>query len=711
MKKLAYFAAVAAMLVGFSSCNDEFLDLSPKGSITDATAFTSYESCSAYLLTLYEMFSGDYGYIFPGPAPVVGSQGTATRDVYSGLLDDYNSGDGTISNAYADQRITVPTGANSYSWPYQWIRKANIMLAHIEEPKVSDAQRKHLEAVARFFRAYAHFGLLVNYGDIIYVDTVLGETSDELKGKRESRVSVADKIYKDLLFCEENIQDNLAAGNTINSTVVKAFISRFCLFEGTWRKYHGIADESNLVTGKQLLEKCVSVSKEIADRNIPLYTGDSNDKHPGKGWGQMWTTEDLSKVPSVFLYVKYVDNIKMHRLGHFEHIASASLEMPQSTVDLYLTRDGLPIHNANVKHYNYDSTNGYTVGEAYDYANCDPYKTFRMRDPRLWQMVTPPYHVLLVGTNEGAADNTNGWVHDMSFDGKYDEYVSQFAPRGNQGTLKDDNPYWLSPNFNVAFHQVESHKSLPSTNWAGNVLINVPNIKGGKTQDWSKGATQYATPQAFQQGRSGYFVWKHVANWDRQYSYGPADIAGKPQFKLEEVLLNYAEASYEVNGKLSQEIADATINKLRERAEVGAMTVAQINDVFDPDRDKSVDPVLWEIRRERLIELMGESFSFEDIRRWKKADWFVNKQVCGVWVDAANIGAVTSKTGGATGVLSAATKLEATTAEVEAQGGGHVYFYLDPIKAGKGWKDAYYLQPIPSEEILLNPSLEQNEGY
>ena len=66
MKKLAYFAAVAAMLVGFSSCNDEFLDLSPKGSITDATAFTSYESCSAYLLTLYEMFSGEYGYIFPG---------------------------------------------------------------------------------------------------------------------------------------------------------------------------------------------------------------------------------------------------------------------------------------------------------------------------------------------------------------------------------------------------------------------------------------------------------------------------------------------------------------------------------------------------------------------------------------------------------------------------------------------------------------------
>ena len=710
MKKIAYFTAVAAMLVGFSSCNDEFLELTPKGSITDATAFTSYESCSAYLLTLYDMFGGSYGNIFPGPAPVVGPFGTSTRDLYSGLLNNYGPGDGTIPNSYADQTITIPTTSNAYSLPYQWIRKANIMLAHIDEPNVSDAQRKHIESLSRFFKAYAYFCLLANYGDVIYVDEVLNESSEELMKSRDSRVVVADKIYNDLLFCEENIQDDLAAGNTINSTVVKAFLSRFCLFEGTWRKYHNIADEQGCVTRQQLLQKCLEVSKEIADRNIPLYTGDNNDKHPGKGWGQMWTTEDLSKVPSVFLYVKYVDNIKMHRLGHYEHIASASLEMPQSTVDLYLTRDGLPIHNSGVKYYKYDSENGYTEGEKYDYANCEPYKTFRMRDPRLWQMVTPPYHVNLVGKDKGALDNNNAWVHDLSHNGKYDEYVSQFAPRGKEMSLNDGTAYWWCPNFNTAFHQIESHKSLPSSNWAGNILINVPNIKGGASKNWTKEATQYKNPKAFQQGRSGYFVWKHVANWDRQDATFTADVAGKPQFKLEEVLLNYAEAAFEL-GKFDQGIADATINKLRVRAEVGKMNVSVIDDSFDPDRDKTVDPVLWEIRRERLIELMGESFSFEDVRRWKKADWFVNKQVCGVWVDADNIKAVTSKTGGSTGVLSAATKLEATPEEVIAQGGGHVYFYLDPVKAGKGWKAAYYLQPIPSEEGLLNPNLGQNDGY
>ena len=65
------------------------------------------------------------------------------------------------------------------------------------------------------------------------------------------------------------------------------------------------------------------------------------------------------------------------------------------------------------------------------------------------------------------------------------------------------------------------------------------------------------------------------------------------------------------------------------------MTVADINDSFDPNRDKgnalggqvtggkfgnyNVNPVLWEIRRERQIELFGEGFAFYDIRRWAKA--------------------------------------------------------------------------------------------
>jgi hypothetical protein len=57
------------------------------------------------------------------------------------------------------------------------------------------------------------------------------------------------------------------------------------------------------------------------------------------------------------------------------------------------------------------------------------------------------------------------------------------------------------------------------------------------------------------------------------------------------------------------------------------------------------------------------------------------------------------------------THLEATSADVTAQGGGHLYYYLAPAKAGKGWLDKYYLEPIPSEELLLNENLEQQAAW
>ena len=707
MKRYINILLATAALVGFVSCNDEFLELKPKGSLTEASGFATYETCTDYSLNLYNVFNGPHAnpaaIYFQGPTVNYNSGlGSSQRDIWSGLLTQYTNGYSTVPNSYADQSVTIPTTSVAYSYPYSVIRTANILLEHLADANLTDAEHKHLEAVARFFRAYCHYALMLNYGDCIYVDKVLGENSEELQSPRDSRLYVADQIYKELQWCADNIQDNLAEPNTVNSDVVKAFMSRFCLFEGTWRKYHNVAESGEYVTGTQLLQKCVEVSKALADKFPTLYTGDNNDKHPGKGWGQMWTTENLGKVPSVLLYVKHVQDKKMHRLGHYEHIASVCLEMPQSTVDLYLTADGLPIHNANVKTYDYNGiTRTYTESATpYDYANADSYKTFRKRDPRLWQMVTPPYHVLSVG-------GTNDWGMDESNDGVYSEFVHQFAPRGKD----NGNGTWTSPNFNAGYHQIETHKSLPSTNWAGNVLWGVPHTQMSDASNrYVNGKTGYFDGHGFQRGKSGYFVWKHVANWDKQFASGTADISDKPVFKMEEVLLNYAEAAFEL-GQFTQGIADATINKLRDRAEVGRMTVSAIGNDFDPDRDPSVAPVLWEIRRERLVELMGESFSFDDVRRWKKGDWYVNKHHYGAWVNADNLDAVVSRTGGQTGVMDNTTHLEATPAVAAAQGGGHLYYYLDPVKAGKGWLDKYYLMPIPTEELLLNSNLQQQDAW
>lgn len=48
------------------------------------------------------------------------------------------------------------------------------------------------------------------------------------------------------------------------------------------------------------------------------------------------------------------------------------------------------------------------------------------------------------------------------------------------------------------------------------------------------------------------------------------------------------------------------------------MVLTDITTDFDPDRDQDVNPLLWEIRRERRVELMGEGTRLDDLRRWKK---------------------------------------------------------------------------------------------
>lgn len=49
-----------------------------------------------------------------------------------------------------------------------------------------------------------------------------------------------------------------------------------------------------------------------------------------------------------------------------------------------------------------------------------------------------------------------------------------------------------------------------------------------------------------------------------------------PLFRMGEILVNYAEAAYEL-GEFSQNIADATINRLRKRANLPDMIVCRNN--------------------------------------------------------------------------------------------------------------------------------------
>ncbi len=125
---------------------------------------------------------------------------------------------------------------------------------------------------------------------------------------------------------------------------------------------------------------------------------------------------------------------------------------------------------------------------------------------------------------------------------------------------------------------------------------------------------------------------------------GAKNTTDAPCLRYAEVLLNYAEATYELalmgKGAFTQADLDKSINLIRARQDVNLPALKMsgdqpmVNNVAfdDPMRlsiesytgETPVDPLLWEIRRERRCELCLEGFRVNDLKRWKRLDYVWN---------------------------------------------------------------------------------------
>lgn len=115
---------------------------------------------------------------------------------------------------------------------------------------------------------------------------------------------------------------------------------------------------------------------------------------------------------------------------------------------------------------------------------------------------------------------------------------------------------------------------------------------------------------------------------------GKNNLNGYPVMRYGEVLLNWIEAKAEIEDmggtKVTQADIDKSINKLRDRKldqvaiDKGVKKTAPMelgNLPEDPNRDADVSTLLWEIRRERRMELAFEHSRIIDLRRWKKLNY------------------------------------------------------------------------------------------
>lgn len=164
-----------------------------------------------------------------------------------------------------------------------------------------------------------------------------------------------------------------------------------------------------------------------------------------------------------------------------------------------------------------------------------------------------------------------------------------------------------------------------------------------------------------------------------------------PLFWLSVVYLQYAEASAELSDlggeAITQGDLDISVNLLRERAGLPKLNV---NPGFsDPKNTIGVSDLIWEIRRERRCELMFDNWTrYWDLIRWHQLDKLDSTNHPDILLGAN---------------LTADPDI-AKNKKIELVGN-----YMDGSKGKTRTFDVkYYLYPIPSGQIDLNPNLAPN---
>jgi hypothetical protein len=205
-------------------------------------------------------------------------------------------------------------------------------------------------------------------------------------------------------------------------------------------------------------------------------------------------------------------------------------------------------------------------------------------------------------------------------------------------------------------------------------------------------------------------------------------------FRYAEALLVYAEARAEL-GELTQVDLDMTVNKLRNRVSMPHLTLdpgyADPKGEFTASRGYegvAVSNILQEVRRERRIEFACEGYRHNDLKRWRAHHLWNHDKIQGArtaqfenlnWlVDYFSTYPVPSAINGGYDEF---INITVSSWVPESSEGNNYwtdnegyfapyqrfipdgYFKFDPNKA--------YLLPIPTDQLVVNPQLEQNPGW
>ena len=348
MKKRTIFIALA-LFAGLSSC-DDWIDKEPLDSIVDTNYFKTE--------TDLQLFSNNF---------------------YSNILDKSPYDD--QSDLYVQQELSdemlggenriVPASGGGWSW--EVLRSINTLLGNVDKCEDAAAATKY-SAVSRFFRAFFYYDKVKRFGDVPWYDKELFSDDPDLYKARDSRELVMANMLADIDYAIDNLPSRAEESSSpfrVTRGAALALKSRFCLYEGTYRKYHNLTLEGNNYT--YYLQQAADAAEELINSSeYHLYSMGN----PEEDYLTLFAEEDANP-DEYILAIKFDYGMSVY------HNATAHTLVPtqgrpgltRKLVNMYLMKDGTR----------------FTDREGWETM---PFtEEVKDRDPRLAQSIrTPGYH-------------------------------------------------------------------------------------------------------------------------------------------------------------------------------------------------------------------------------------------------------------------------------------------------------------------------------
>ncbi|MEI6866678.1 RagB/SusD family nutrient uptake outer membrane protein [Flavicella sp.] len=594
MKKLIYIIVPCVMLL-FTSCTDNFIDLTPPAEITEGVYFNETEHFLSSSNRFYTNLIGwgDQGVYSDHGSDLIGYEESST-------MQDYSRGD-----------YQPPVNDDYYSNAYEAIRDMNLLLERAETFEGGDIS-EYL-AATKFHRAWQYFFLIQRFGGVVLVTSSLDVDSDKLDAPRNSRYEVVFQILADLddaiagLPTEATIAS--ADKGKISKEAAKSFKADVLLHEATWMKYVGTTTDGDGVsagTGSTgydasnitaYLQEVVTLTKSVMDSGT-FELWNHNDILDDLSSNFLFNLEDGGSNPGgldkasnkEFIFYNKYDNIFRQANTLVSHVYQGRTKPSRKMIDLFLCTDGLTISQSSL-------FEGYTN--------------------------TP------------------------------DEYQNRDL------RMKAYFTY---------------HKNLGEIPQNGDVLLNGSN-------------------------NNGYFNSKFMSwKWgtDEAYRATKEEAYDMPFIRLAEVYLMYAEALYELNGTLTDGEMNESINLVKARAGLPALTNAFLT-------TNNMD-LKTEIRRERTIELYAEgSTRFTDLKRWGIAVEELGKTIYGAVIE----GTIYE---GNDALYTPSNYGYGEEATIIGDGTSKSCIVVQPSSI-RNFSSHNYLFPLPTSQLGFNEKFLQNPGY